>query len=340
MLRYAEFCTGIGGFRKGIEKSKLNAICVYKNEKSLECEKTYQYNFRESFDSHDIFDISEKTIPDIDMLCAGFPCQSFSIAGKQKGFNDSRGTVFFKLESIIKEKMPRIVFLENVPNLKTHDNGKTFSIIKKSFENIGYNFFYYILNSAYFGIPQKRPRLFIVALRKDIAVNHFCFTKDNGKRAVLKDILIRDNHINMDTNVSDKWQTYIDLYTGKIDINDIDFELPKTRIRLERKSENANLKDCIFQIRSSGIRAYSLDEQYPTFAVSVSGGGAMIPVLSKQRRHLSVNEIKLLMGFPKDYDFPSNVSKTNQIKQLSNAVCPPVIESIANDIYNSIFYYS
>ncbi|MFP6317662.1 DNA cytosine methyltransferase [Helicobacter pylori] len=85
MLRYAEFCTGIGGFRKGIEKSKLNAICVYKNEKSLECEKTYQYNFRESFDSHDIFDISEKTIPDVDMLCAGFPCQSFSIAGKQKG---------------------------------------------------------------------------------------------------------------------------------------------------------------------------------------------------------------------------------------------------------------
>ena len=113
------------------------------------------------------------------------------------------------------------------------------------------------------------------------------------------------------------------------------FPLPKTRVRLERIANNCNLDDCVFQIRSSGIRAYSLDEPFPTFAVSNSGGGAMIPVLSKERRHLNLVEMRRIMGFPEWYDL-SHVSRTDAIKQLANAVCPPVIESICNDIKRAI----
>lgn len=113
------------------------------------------------------------------------------------------------------------------------------------------------------------------------------------------------------------------------------FPLPKTRVALERVGQNCDLNDCVFQIRSSGIRAYSLDEPFPTFAVSNSGGGAMIPVLSKERRHLNLTEMRRIMGFPENYDL-SHVSRTDAIKQLANAVCPPVIASICNDIKRAI----
>ena len=112
------------------------------------------------------------------------------------------------------------------------------------------------------------------------------------------------------------------------------FQVPKTRKRIERVSENCDINDCVLQIRSSGIRAYSLDGQFPTFAVSNSGGGAMIPVLTKEKRHLSVLEMKRIMGFPDEFLFP--VSRTDSIKQLANAVCPPVISAIYDEIVKTI----
>ena len=130
--------------------------------------------------------------------------------------------------------------------------------------------------------------------------------------------------------ISSKWHKYIDLYQGLISSEEIGFDLPKTRKNLERIDANTDLNNCIFQIRSSGIRAISIENQYPTFAVSHSGGGAMIPVYSRERRHMSLLEMTKLMGFPTNFQFP--VSRTHAIKQLSNAVCPPVIESIAKDI--------
>ncbi len=131
-IRYAEFCTGVGGFRLGIEASGLRSESIYTNEIDDNCEKTYMKNFGIGFDSKDIFEINPSALPDFDMLCAGFPCQPFSSAGKELGFRDSRGTVFFKLLSVIEKKKPRIVFLENVPNLVRHDKGRTFQVILKS----------------------------------------------------------------------------------------------------------------------------------------------------------------------------------------------------------------
>lgn len=331
-MRYAEFCTGIGGFSMGIKTSNINAHLVYANEINEACEKTFQSNFNRLFDSKDIFDININNIPDFDMMCAGFPCQPFSQAGKGMGFSDDRGTVFFKLYEIIKIKKPKIIFFENVPNLIRHDKGNTFRVIKESLENEEYNVFSEIIDSSYFGIPQSRPRLYIIALNKNNYSNkEFNFTKKREPKVPLKNFL---NNGDYSIPITKRWNEYIDLYTNKKKPEEISFHLPKTRKKLERISSNCDLNDCIFQIRSSGIRAYSLNEPFPTFAVSNSGGGPMIPVLSRERRHLNLIEMKRIMGFPDEFLFP--VSRTESIKQLANAVCPPVIASICNDIYTQL----
>lgn len=332
MLKYAEFCAGIGGFTLGIKRSNLNAELVYCNEIDESCEKTYFQNFNRNFDSKDIFLVEPDKLPDFDMLCAGFPCQPFSQAGNTLGFKDPRGTVFFKLIEIIEEKKPAVVFLENVPNIVRHDRGKTFQVICDSLESKGYSVYSQILDSTYFGVPQSRPRVYIIALKNKLFLDKvFSFTESITERTPLRPFL---NLGDYSIPVSDRWQEYIDLYTNKKKPEEISFKLPKTRAKLERISNNCDLNDCVFQIRSSGIRAYSLDEPFPTFAVSNSGGGAMIPVLSKERRHFNLIEMKRIMGFPDDFSFP--VSRTDSIKQLANAVCPPVIESICNDIQKTI----
>jgi DNA (cytosine-5)-methyltransferase 1 len=165
-LRYAEFCAGVGGFRLGLQLSDADVQLVYSNEIDNSCEKTYERNFEQKFDSKDIFSIDASTIPDFDMLCAGFPCQPFSAAGKELGFADARGTVFFKLLEIIKIKKPGIVFLENVPNLIHHNDGKTYKTILDSLADTGYALSPVVLDSSYFGVPQSRSRIYIIGLCK------------------------------------------------------------------------------------------------------------------------------------------------------------------------------
>ena len=333
MVRYAEFCTGIGGFRLGIEASSLYAQLVYSNEIDESCEKTYERNFGHKFDSKDLFEIRSKDLPDFDMLCAGFPCQPFSIAGKELGFSDPRGTIIFKLLEIIHIKKPDIVFLENVTNLLRHNKGETYSEIIKCLAEEGYSISTVVLDSSLFGVPQSRSRVYIVGLRiAKYGSVQLDFTNRKTDKTPLRPFLIPgDNSI----PISSKWQEYIDFYTGKKKAEDLSFTLSKTRSALERIAPGCDLSDCVFQVRSSGVRALSLDEPLPTLTVLNSGGGAHIPILSKERRHLSIAEMRNVMGFPSWYDF-SAVSRTDAAKQLANAVCPPVIESICNDISTCI----
>ena len=332
-IRYAEFCTGIGGFRLGLEKSGLSAKAVYTNEIDVTCEKTYKRNFGIGFDSKDIFEINPFDLPDFDMLCAGFPCQPFSAAGKELGFKDSRGTVFFRLLSVIEAKKPKIVFLENVPNLVRHDKGRTFRVITDKLKNAGYSVSFDILSSEYFGIPQSRSRIYIVGLRKDIFGERLVnFTKKRTEKTPFRPYIIPGD---CSIPVTKRWNEYIDYYLGIKTFDDMSFEVPRTRKTLERIAVNCNLKDCVFQVRSSGVRALSIDSPLPTLTVLNSGGGAHIPILSKERRHLSINELKRVMGFPDAYDLTA-VSRTDAAKQLANAVCPPVIESIFKDIVATI----
>ncbi len=322
---FADLCAGIGGFRIGLEK--IGGKCVYSAEIDPDCERTYKENYGIGFHARDLHGIESNEFPAVDLLCAGFPCQPFSIAGKRNGFSDTRGLVFFKIAEIASLKRPKVILLENVANLVNIERGETFKAILDELLAIGYRVFAKILDSADFGVAQSRKRVFIAAFRNDIDSSGFSFTLKTAKRVPFRSVIEKnDNTI----PISEKWNTYIDLYTGKIDIDEVPFDVPKTRKTLERSDLGIDLDDCVFQMRSSGIRALSIDKPLPTFAVSVSGGGAMIPVYSKERRHLSLLEMRRLMGFPNDFKFP--VSRTSAIKQLANAVCPPVVESVGRDL--------
>jgi DNA (cytosine-5)-methyltransferase 1 len=328
-LKFVDLCSGIGGFRIALEK--LGLECVQSVEIDKDCIKTYNKNFRTKYIPTDIFNLSNKDLKEHDIMCAGFPCQPFSIAGKQKGLMDERGLVINKIIDIAKAQKPKVIFLENVKNLKNHNKGETLKNIIMEIGGVGYDVYYQVLDSSDFGVPQNRPRIYIVAFRKDLNIKEFVFPKGSGVKKPIRDYLVKgDNSI----PASKKWDTYIDLYTGIKNLSDIDFPVPKTRQKLERKDKDIDINDCIFQMRSSGIRAISIDRPLPTLAVSVSGGGAMIPIYSKERRHLSLLEIKRIMAFNDNFEFP--VSRTSAIKQLANAVCPPVIESIGQSILDKL----
>lgn len=327
-ITFGDFCAGIGGFRLGLESLGWN--CVYSCEIDKYCRDTYALNYGIKPDGVDIFDVQVEMLPKMDVFCAGFPCQPYSIAGKQLGLNDPRSEVINKIFEIIHHNKPTVVFLENVPNLTSHNNGASFEYIKSSIESLGYSVFFEILNSTYFGVPQNRHRVYIVAIKTEFTVmDSFTFTKQVTPKTTFRNFISKGDY---SIPLSKKWQAYIDLYLGYKDITELEFQVPKTRVKLERIEKDAELADCIFQIRSSGIRAISLDSPLPTFAVSNSGGGAMIPVYTGERRHVNITEMKRIMGFPDNFKF--NTARTHIVKQLANAVCPPVIKSIGVDISN------
>ena len=166
MIRFVDLFAGTGGIRLAFEQAcndlNISSECVFSSEIDKNAAKSYELNFNEN----PLSDITKVDfIPDFDFLLAGFPCQSFSYAGKQKGFEDkTKGTLFFNILNILKEKKPKYIFLENVRGLTTHDKGKTFETIKDSLNSLGYNIDYKILNSSEFGVPQNRVRIYIVGV--------------------------------------------------------------------------------------------------------------------------------------------------------------------------------
>jgi len=189
MITFIDLFAGIGGFRLGLERAaredsstrghlpsvdQLNTgrgwnkqpsqdfVCIWSCELDKYCETIYKKNFGEGFNAHDIRAVNSSTIPDFDLLCSGFPCQSFSIAGKRRGFEDTRGTLFFEICRITRIKRPTMLLLENVKGLLSHDEGRTFQTILESLDELGYDCEWEVLNSKNFGVPQNRERVFIV----------------------------------------------------------------------------------------------------------------------------------------------------------------------------------
>src|SRR3990167_10841562 len=159
-MRFVELFGGIGGFSLAMEREGFKCVGYYEIDKYAV--KTYNKNFGTSYEPTDIRGVKADNIPDHEVLCAGFPCQSFSIAGERLGFKDTRGTLFFEVARIIKRKQPQIVFLENVKGLLSHDKGRTFACILATLDELGYNAEWQVLNSKHFGVPQNRERGFII----------------------------------------------------------------------------------------------------------------------------------------------------------------------------------
>lgn len=162
MIDFIDPFSGIGGFRLGLSRSG-NYRCVWSCDNNRYANEIYTKHFGgENHDPSDIKGVNTEDIPDFDLLCAGFPCQAFSVAGKRKGFKDTRGTLFFEICRIAKSKRPSLLLLENVKGLLSHDGGRTFTIILQSLDELGYWLEWQVLNSKYFGVPQNRERVFLV----------------------------------------------------------------------------------------------------------------------------------------------------------------------------------
>ena len=199
-FNFIDLFAGIGGIR--IPYEQLGGTCVFSSESDKHAQQTYTHNFGE-IPAGDITKIDEAEIPDHDILLAGFPCQPFSIIGDKQGFEDTRGTLFFDITRILKEKQPSAFLLENVKQLLTHDKGHTFAVIQEQLARLGYTTYHKVLNALDFGLPQKRERIFIVGFREPIA---FEFPKSMGVYKPLSEILEPDADVDPSLFASERIQ--------------------------------------------------------------------------------------------------------------------------------------
>lgn len=185
-IKYLDMFSGIGGFRSGLEKVG-GFECVGYCEIDEYARRAYEamYNTEGEMYFEDARTINPDMLPDVDVICGGFPCQSFSIAGKRRGFDDIRGTLFFEIARIAAVKKPALLFLENVPGLLSHDKGRTFATILSTLDNIGYDVWWQVCNSANFGVPQSRNRLYIIGYnRKKCEGEILPFNQTNPKTII------------------------------------------------------------------------------------------------------------------------------------------------------------
>lgn len=312
-LTFIDLFAGLGGFRLALES--LGAKCVYSNEWDIPAQEVYKANFGDTPEG-DITKVDEKKIPDHDILCAGFPCQAFSISGKQRGFEDSRGTLFFDVARIVKEKKPKIVFMENVKNFASHDDGRTLQVVKGTMEELGYKFFYKVLNSVNYGIPQKRERIYMVCFRNDLGVEDFKYPKGFKLTRHVEDFLLSDESMVSNLYV-DRPDTY---YNGATDDKYSD-----TSIRLG-----------IVNKGGQGERIYST--KGIAITLSAYGGGVFAKtggyLVNGRPRKLHPRECARIMGYPDTYIMAKN--KNQAYKQFGNSVVVDVLQYIAFEIGKSI----
>jgi len=307
MYRFIDLFCGVGGFRLALERQGLK--CVFSSEIDHIAQQVYETNFGER-PSGDITKISESTIPSHDILCAGFPCQSFSISGSQAGFTDTRGQLFFEIIRIAKYHRPSILLLENVKNIQQINGGLVIKAIEKAIDDLGYHLHLLQLNSSFFGIPQSRERVYFVAIRKDLHQYSFNPPIENRKKIYLKDIL--DNNID-DCSVILRDDIKID-----VDERLVQHSLKPIRIGTVNKG-------------GQGERIYSPKGHAITQSAFGGGVGAKTGLYNTPQgiRRLTINECKKVMGFPDEH----KVSEGSQgSQQLGNAVIPQMIEYIYKGI--------
>jgi DNA (cytosine-5)-methyltransferase 1 len=306
---FIDLFAGLGGFRIALES--LGAKCVYSNEWDEPVRRVYENNFGD-IPEGDITKVDENTIPDHDILCAGFPCQAFSISGKQKGFEDSRGTLFFDVARIVKAKKPTIVFMENVKNFATHDNGQTLEVVKATMEELGYTFNQRVLNAADYGVPQKRERIYMVCFRDDLSIDEFEYPKPFKLTRYLEDFLLDDESMVQDLYV-DRPDTY---YNGVED----------------NKYSNKSIRLGTVNKGGQGERIYST--KGIAITLSAHGGGIFAKtggyLINGRPRKLHPRECARIMGFPDTYELCE--SQSQAYKQFGNSVVIDVLQLIAQQI--------
>lgn len=318
-LKMASLFAGIGGIDLGFKYAGVEPI--WANEIDKYCALTFNANHKGTeLVVDDVCNIKGKDIPKVDILTGGFPCQPFSIAGYRKGFEDDRGNMFFQIMRLVKEmeennNKPRIVFLENVKNLKTHDNGNTFKVIKETLEHHGYIVEAKVLNTCEYGdLPQNRERIFIIGF------------------------------LNEDDYKNFKWPNKVSLKNTIDKIIDWNKEVPNKYLYQSDKKcypllqENINEHNVVYQYRRVYVRANKTGV-CPTLTANMGMGGHNVPLIytnnNKIRKLLPI-ECLMLQGFPEDFIIPDGLVDSRVYKQAGNAVSVNVIKRVAEKIIEAI----
>lgn len=408
-MKYIDLFAGIGGFRLGIEKAgeslqrterrgvrlsrdksnieggdneqpetwrdrKLkqseNFECVYTNEYDKYAAQIYEKNFGGTVDTRDITTIPTSDIPDHDFLVGGFPCQAFSIAGKRGGFDDTRGTLFFDIARILKAKQPRLLLLENVKGLLSHDNGRTFKTIISTLDELGYDLQWQVLNSKNFGVPQNRERVFIIGhLRGEPRPQVFPiresdspsipeegYSSGKGQRIRGSDIsaAIDANYHKGQGSTRQMIQSYMihNVYGGFGEKKVREFHDYSPTIRTPKGGGHLPMVAMKWQRTEKGRQARRESQKqgrdYTPFSdghreLAPSDRGAVGALTSQaiakdslignemQIRRLTPVECERLQGFPDG--FTEGVSDTQRYKTLGNAVTVNVIEWIIGRMF-------
>lgn len=320
MYKSIDLFAGIGGIRLGFEQAFKDEIkTVFVSEWDSKAVETYKANFNCNDNIvGDITKVDEKEIPEHDILLAGFPCQAFSLAGRQKGFEDARGTLFFDVARIIKYHKPKVVFCENVKNLVNHDRGRTFRVIKNILDELGYQVFYKVLNSKDFGVPQNRERIYIVAFRSDIAPLSFDFPKSSGRQTIIKDIIeekVVSSKYYLSTTYLESLKRHKERHMAKG--NGFGYEI----------RDNESIAGAIVCGGMGRERNLIVDNRLTDFKPVTHIKGE---VNKEFIRKMTPREWARLQGFPDEFKFV--VADTHLYKQFGNSVTVPVIKAIAKKI--------
>lgn len=310
-LKMIDLFSGTGAFTMAFEETNKVEV-LFANDIEKTTKDIYDENFNHKLTLKDINDINMEDIPEHDIITAGFPCQPFSIAGNQYGFNDERSNVFWKIIEIVKHHNPKFIILENVKNLLSHDNKKTFKIIKDNIENLGYYIKYKILNTSDItGIPQHRERVYIVCMKSKKIYDKFNmdFPKIEKKKIIeyLDNKVLSKYYYNENSKI---WNTL---------------------------KNNVNKKNTIYQYRRVYIRE-NKNNECPTLTANMGTGGHNVPIILDDIgiRKLTPRECFNLQGFPSVYKIPNNISDTKLYKLIGNAVSYPIVKMIADRIIDII----
>ena len=333
VYRSIDLFAGIGGIRMGFDRAFGDSIrTVFVSEWDRYAQQTYRHNFEDPFPiAGDITAVDERDIPPFDICLAGFPCQAFSIAGTggkgRKGFSDdfkgrNRGNLFLEVVRICSFHRPKVIFCENVKSLVTHDRGRTFKVIRRAFEDIGYTVFWKVLNSSDFGVPQKRERIYIAAFRNDLGIKEFAFPEGMCQKACIRDIL-QDAPVParyyLSTAYIDTLKTHKARHAAKgngfgYEIRDLDG--PANTIVCGGMGQERNL---------------IIDHRPHSMVPETHIKGT---VNTEDIRRMTPREWARLQGFPDTYKL--YLADTHLYKQLGNSVSVNVIQAAAESIKKTL----
>lgn len=306
-MKVGSLFAGIGGIDLGFKQAGFDIL--WANEIDSDACKTYKLNFpKTQLFKEDIRLLDTSRLPKVDIITAGFPCQPFSVCGKQKGFEDNRGNLFFEIMRIADVINPQIIFLENVANLVNHDNGRTFNVIHNELVTRGYYLRYLVADACDYGIPQHRTRTYLLAFRDIVQCETYCFPEKITLEKRVFDII--DKSIKVDDS----------------------FYLPENTPKYNKMSKAITDENQIYRFSDYGVQAGKCGVSF-TLKANMGTWYDRVPIIKDNYgiRTITPYECLALMGFPKEFKI-ADIPLKSTYKQIGNSVCVPIIQQIADSI--------